>query len=267
MFRPVLISLYLPLAGWSATAAPATRVAPNLAAVPVNQLCVSGNACGPASLLNAFQAGNKDWQRASDAVVGTNDKERILRIIREIGMRPSKHTPGRPRWSRRGVSLADLADMANEMTIGRFLPQIVTEVFFLKPRETPEQLLQRVHHRLDKSLAKGLPPVVSLRRYVLRSQSGAAPQWVVIEAHFVTIVSATAPAGNSARSFSVGYVDPWGGKRCEGVIAIPLDPVLADSTGHSTCVVADFPKANVGKALVRKGEKSVLVASAALGRW
>ena len=113
MRRLVLRSLLLPLFGVVALAAPPMREAPNPAAVPVNQLVVAGNACGPAALLNAFRFGNADWQRASNAVAGANDRERILTIIREIGMRPSKQTPGRARWSRRGVNVADLHDMAD----------------------------------------------------------------------------------------------------------------------------------------------------------
>ncbi len=39
-------------------AAPPLREAANLTAVPVNQLTVAGNACGPAALLSAFRFGD-----------------------------------------------------------------------------------------------------------------------------------------------------------------------------------------------------------------
>ena len=248
-------------------AAPAAREAPNPAAVPVNQLVVAGNACGPAALLNAFRFGNTDWQRAANALAGANDKESILKIIREIGMRPSKHVPGRPRWSRRGVSVADLRDMANEMTAGRFLPPLSEEVFFPPPGETPEKLLRRVYQRLATSLAKGLPPVVSLRRYVLRPQDGKPPQWVAIDAHFVTLTLMPRALEKNARAFDVGYIDPWGGKRCQGSIEIPASPVFVDTAGGASCLEADFPQSAAGKTLVRRGEKTVLVPAAAIGRW
>ena len=45
-------------------------VAANPEFKPLNQLRVSGNACGPAALLNAFRFGNTDWQRASNAITG-----------------------------------------------------------------------------------------------------------------------------------------------------------------------------------------------------
>ncbi len=248
-------------------AAPPLREAPNPGAVPANQLLVSGNACGPAALLNAFRFGNENWQRASNAISGKNDRERIFTIIREIGMRPSKQMPGRPRWSRRGVGLSDLRDMANEMTANLYLPQLNEEVFFSDGRESPEKLLRRVHGRLETSLAKGFPPVLSLRRHVLRPQPGSAPQWLVIDAHFVTLTAIPRKLGKNARGFSVSYIDPWGGKLAEGRIAIPERPVLVDSKGNSSCLEALFPQTPVGKKLVRPGEETVLAVSAGIGRW
>ena len=267
MLRRVLHSLGVLFSGISALAVPAVREAPNLSAVAADQLVVAGNACGPAALLNAFRCGNTDWQRASAALAGANDKERILEIIREVGMRPSKQTPDRPRWSRRGVSVADLCDMANEMVQGRFLPPLSAEVLFPTPGETPEKHLRRVYQRLATSLAKGLPPVVSLRRYVLRRQDGKPPQWVVIDAHFVTLTALPRTLEKNARAFAVGYIDPWGARRCQGSIGIPGRPVLADAAGGASCLAADFPQSAAGTTLVRRGEEAVLVVAAAIGRW
>ena len=238
------------------------RVAPNASAAPVNQLSVAGNACGPAALLNAFRFGGDNWRRASDAITGKNDRERVLTVIREIGMRPSKHMQGRARWSRRGVSVADMCDMANEMCAGKYLPFVVDEVFFLKPGETSAKLLKRVHQRLDKSLAKGLPPVLSIRRHALRGG-----QWVVIDAHFVTITGVSRKLEKNESSFPVQYIDPWGGKRCEGVIGIPQPAFFANSDGQSSCLEAVFPQSQVGAKQVRKGERSVLAVSAGIGCW
>ena len=267
MWRRILISLILPCFGCCAPAAMEIRSAPNPSASVANQLAVAGNACGPAALLNAFRFGNPKWQRASNAVAGGNDRERMLRMIREIGMRPSGHMTGRARWGRRGVSVADLKDMANEMTRSQFLPQLEEEVFFLKPGETPPQLLRRVHRRLETSLASGLPPVLSIRRYVRRGASGMAAEWVVLDAHFVTITSLPRRLEKGATSFQVGYLDPWGGKHCQGSIGFPKDGVFADQSGDSLCLEAVFPQSSVGSKLVKKGESSVLAVSAAIGRW
>ncbi|MEO5716044.1 MAG: hypothetical protein ABIT37_21365 [Luteolibacter sp.] len=238
------------------------REAPNPSATPANQLVVSGNACGPTALLNTFRFGNTDWQRAYTTIKGTTDKERIYTLIRESGMRPSNHLKGRTRWSRKGVNIADLCDMANETARGKMLPLISQEVLFLKKGETPEKLLQRVQQRLDVSLAKGLPPILSLRRYVRRADG-----WVVLDAHFVTLLSLPKKLEKGARSFPVTYADPWGGKIRTGSIAIAGRPVLSDPSGVSPCLEAVFPQSSVGKKLVRSGEQSTLTLSAALGRW
>ena len=267
MRRLVLRSLILLMLCSAAIAATPMRMVPATDAVPANQLLVSGNACGPAALLNAFRFGAPHWQRASNAVAGDNDREKILTIIREIGMRPSKHLPDRARWSRLGVGLSDLRDMGNEMTIGHSLPQLAEEVFFLKPRETPEKLLQRVHKRFETSLAKGFPPVISLRRHALRKQSGKPAQWVVIDAHFVTLTAVPRRLEKHPRSFPVRYLDPWGGRLCDGEIRIPELPLLADAKGPASCLEAVFPDTKVGLTRVPAGAASALVLSAAIGRW
>lgn len=256
------------LLAWLTVATVATaREAPNLSAVPVNQLVVSGNACGPAALLNAFRFGNACWQRAGSAVVGASDKERVTTMIREIGMRPSKNLPGHPRWSRRGVSVSDLRDMANEMTAGLSLPPMREDVIFLNPRESPEELVRRAYQRIDSSLARGLPPIVSLRRYAWRQLPGTAPQWVVIDAHFVTLTAIADRLEKNARTFAVDYIDPWGAKRCQGSIGIPQRPIFPMPTGGSSCLAAEFPQSPVGKSLVHRGELTVLVPAAIIGRW
>ncbi|MEY3894827.1 MAG: hypothetical protein RLZZ214_346 [Verrucomicrobiota bacterium] len=243
------------------------REAPNLLAKPANQLVVAGNACGPTALLNAFRFGSPAWQRASDAIAGETDKQRIYTVIRESGMRPSSSIKGRPRWSRKGVNLVDLCDIGNELTRGRFLPLMTHEVLFSKPGETQKKLLARVHQRLETSLDKGLPPIISLRRYVRRGENGKPPQWIMLDAHFVTIISVPGKLDSGVTSFPISYIDPWGGRICQGSISIPTRGVLAAETADSPCLEAAFPEAAVGKKLLHPGEDSTLTVVAALGRW
>lgn len=263
----LLLNSFLSVYCGTAVAAPPMRDAPNSQAVPADQLVVAGNACGPTALLNAFRFGSPAWQRASNAIAGETDKQRIYTVIRESGMRPSNSIKGCPRWSRKGVNLVDLCDIGNELTRAHFLPLMSQEVLFAKPGESQKKLLGRVHRRFETSLAKGLPPVVSLRRYVWRSQKGKAPEWVVLDAHFVTITSVPRKLETNATSFPVAYADPWGGKICQGGITIPVRGVLADGAADSPCLEAVFPQAAVGKKLVRAGESSTLAVVAVLGRW
>lgn len=266
MFRLALSSIWVACC-LSTAAEPSLREAPNLAATPANQLLVSGNACGPTALLNAFRFGSDDWQRASNAISGGTDKERIYTIIREYGMRPSKSIIGRPRWSKKGVNLADLCDIGNEIKQPHFLPTLGHEVLFRTPRESQAQLLLRTQRRLETSLARGFPPIVSLRRYTVRSHEGKAAQWIVLDAHFVTVTAVSRRLEASARSFTVGYIDPWGGKVAQGSILIPNRGLLAAAAEDSPCLEVIFPQTSVGKKLVRAGEHSVLTISAVLGKW
>lgn len=242
------------------------RDAPNPGAAAVDQLSIAGNACGPAAVLSAFRFGSEGWQKAATAVGGESDRQKLRKIILEIGMRPSKSLGGRPRWSKSGVNVADLCDMANEMTRGLYLPNLGYEVMIQKPKESQADLLKRVHQRLEKSLAKGVPPVVSIRRFVKRKGS-----WTIVEGHFVTVISIPRKLERGATSFPVTYLDPWGGRRSHGTMAIS-NKEFVTANGHADpmfapCLEAVFPQALVGKNRVAKGEETMLAVSAAIGRW
>lgn len=251
----------------SVSASPVMREAPNSSAQPANQLSVAGNACGPAALLNAFRYGSEGWNKTAESIQGQTDREKMLTIIREVGMRPSKHLTGRARWSRKGVNLADLTDIANELTDGRYLPRLSQEVLFRKSGESQEKLLKRVHHRFEKSLSKGLPPIISLRRYALRKQPNGGAEWISLDAHFVTLISVPKKLPKGERSFPVTYVDPWGGKVQKGSIAISSNGILSADVEGTPCLEANFPNSAVGKKLVRPGEKHALAIAGALGRF
>lgn len=176
------------LAALPLTAAPAQREAPNPGAVPVDQLAVSGNACGPAALLTALRFGDANWQRAASAVAGDTDKARLVSIIRIWGLRPSATLTGRMRWTRQGVNVDDLCAMANEMTRSQLLPLMKRDALLSLPGESPQKLLARTHDRLETSLRRGLPPIISIRRIARRVDQNKVPSWVVLQGHYVTVV-------------------------------------------------------------------------------
>lgn len=242
-------------------AAPATWDAPNPGATPFNQLSVSGNACGPAALLNAFRFGDKNWQRGLEAVVGDSDKIRLSYTIRAYGLRPSAQLAGRTRWSRAGINLTDLIALGNDLTRGRYLPELQPSVLLPAAGETSPQVLKRVHSSLARSMKKGLPPIISVRRQVLRKSDIGQSGWLTVESHFITLLRLPSSLDGAATSFPIDYLDPWGGKRCSGTISLP--PADAASYG----LIAELPSTTIGKKLVRKGERSTLTLSAAIGRW
>jgi hypothetical protein len=238
------------------------RVAPNAAAAPVNQLSVSGNACGPAALLASFRTGGGSWQRAAASLAGESDRDWLRRWIRVHGLRPSTTLNGRNRWSANGINVEDLVSATNEMTAPLFLPTLGHDDLFVRPRESPDELLRRTRERLDKSLSRGIPPILSLRRFVLRNGV-----WTPLQGHFVTVTAVPRKLGRRETAFAFQYLDPWGGKNCEGTLALPQQPLLAPAGQTSPALEARVPAANIGKALLRQGETGVVVPAAVIGRW
>lgn len=227
-------------------------------ALAVNQLAVSGNACGPAALLNSFRFADERWRMALVSIDGETDRGQLLTIIRRHGMRPSPHLGGRPRWSRRGINVADLTDIANEIAAAHALPPIRHEILITHSIESPERHLARTHRRLATSLARGLPPMLSIRRFALRGG-----EWTVIDAHFVTVIEVPRRLPRNAESFTIKYIDPWGAAHHQGAIRISTK----HGEGSFLFPEAQFPNAKVGKNRMRAGEKSVLSASALIGRF
>ena len=238
------------------------REAPNAAAAPINQLSISGNACGPAALLNSCRAGNQSWQAAEKSLAGTTDKERLGQWIRRFGLRPSNTLRGKMRWNSGGMNVEDLVTAANEMSKPLYLPTLALDDLFRRKGEKPAALLKRTRDSMDRSLARGFPPVLSLRRFVLRKGV-----WTPVQGHFVTVTSLPRKLTKHETVFRFTYIDPWGGKRCEGFLKIADQPVLSGDIASSPCLVADVPMSNIGKKEIRRGELSVVVPAAVIGRW
>lgn len=220
----------------------------------VNQLSISGNACGPAALLNSLRSGTGAWRRVAERLPGDGDRGQLRYLIRVYGLRPSESLRGRPRWSRQGINVNDLTRMANEACAASFGLKWKSEVIGGRRED-----LEVAHRRISRSLARGLPPIVSVRRMVLRKVNGRL-MWLPLEGHFVTVIAVSKKPPRDAGAFHVRYVDPWGGRMAEGRIR-------AEDESAALGVVADFPEASVGKSKVRPGEKTRLVAAAVLGNW
>lgn len=238
------------------------RHAPNAAAAPVDQLAISGNACGPAALLASFRCGGPDWQRAAAALPGDDDRQRLRLWIRRHGLQPSATLKGRKRWTSAGINVEDLLLATNEMTRPLYLPPLAADDLFLRRGESPDALLRRTRDRFDRSLAKGIPPLLSLRRFVLRGG-----EWTAVQGHFVTVVSVPRKIPRGADSIPIDYLDPWGGKRCQGELAIARTSLLAPAGKAAPCLEARLPDANIGRREIRRGETTAIVPAAVIGRW
>ncbi|MCW1923213.1 hypothetical protein OKA05_11670 [Luteolibacter arcticus] len=238
------------------------REAPKADAAPVNQLSISGNACGPSALLSSFRCGNDAWQRAASSLPGTTDREQLGQWIRRHGLLPSETLRGRKRWTSAGINVEDLVAATNEMTKPLYLPAVSQDDLFLRRGEKREALLRRTHQRLEESLSKGIPPLLSLRRFVLRDG-----KWIALQGHFVTVTAVTRKLGRGESSFSFVYLDPWGGKRGQGTLRVPTTSLVASPGLTSPCLEAIVPAANIGKKEVRRAETTAVVPAAVVGRW
>ncbi|MCP5535690.1 MAG: hypothetical protein H7A51_05570 [Akkermansiaceae bacterium] len=238
--------------------------APNEKATPVNQRRAYGNACGPASLLNAFQYGDEKWQKAFHAVPGKDSRTRLRFVVGTWGNKPSLHVKSVNRWNpKQGVNLLDLTDMANEMRAPYFLPKIKQEVISRGSRDDLGKLLKRSHARLADSLKKGLPPIISIRRYAYRySKEVGQKSWWPIRAHFVVVTEIPRKLPRGATSFKIKYIDPYGGFTREGTIHTDTG-----SFKHSPFLATTMPNTLVGKSLLKPGEETILTFSAIIGVW
>ena len=238
--------------------------APNKKASPINQRRAYGNACGPASLLNAFQYGSSKWQNIFYAIPGTNSKTRIRYVVSKWGERPSLHIKGIKRWDpKQGINLLDLTDMANEMRDSHFTPRIKNEILTRKSRQKQIELLHHSHKLITKSLKKGLPPILSIRRYAYRdSDEVGAKSWWPIRAHFIVVIETPKKISRSATSYHIKYVDPFGGYTRNGVIHTDTGDF-----SNSPFLAATMPGASIGRALLRDGEETVLTFPSIIGCW
>ena len=70
-----------------------------------------------------------------------------------------------------------------------------------------------------------------------------------------------------ADSIRIDYLDPWGGKRCQGELSIARGSLLAPAGKAAPCLEARLPAANIGRREVRRGESTAIVPAAVIGRW
>lgn len=236
--------------------------AANPTPAPINQLRISGNACGPASLLDAFQCGSDKWQFSAAQITGKTQKERMMRIILDYGRKPSAQFPKQQRWQpRAGISGIDLANMANEMRKKSWMGTVKQKLFFKTVKKDDLSHLQHTHKALSRSLSKGLPPILSVRRMAYSTpRSSNQKSWLTVKRHFLVLTGLPIKLTKKTTSFPITYRDPWGGHEYHGIMRTPT----AAETLISTSIL-DLPKSKIGKELTKRGEAQSLSLSSAIG--
>ncbi|MGJ8698302.1 MAG: hypothetical protein ACSHYF_18435 [Verrucomicrobiaceae bacterium] len=236
--------------------------APHLETKPVNQRYTNGIACGPACLLDAFQCGSEKWRHSASFIEGKSDLERLTFLIKTYAGRPSTQFPGQSRWNPKGgVNAVDLAAIANEMRKKSWMGTVKQSLFFKPEKQSSAKLLHNTHRQLHRSLSKGLPPILSIRRHAYRTpKGGKVRSWLTVKRHYVTLTGLPDKLPPNATSFPITYRDPWGGQSLTGTVKI-----ADSSTQPLATLILDLPKFKVGRELIRRGEKTTLSLPSAIG--
>lgn len=238
------------------------RAAPFPADPPLNQLEIFANSCGPVCLYNSLLYASPRWRRLIDRLEGDTPRDQVKWLVRAYGAQPSRHFPGQRRWrAKDGMRNHDLLDAANDMRMG-MMPRLELTSHFQAPDVANTDLLAQVHREMRHSLQKGYPPIATLRRFVRRGSI-----WQRHQGHFVSIVEVPAQLPRGAKSFTVTYLDPWGGKKLTATLRAPEStyPVkpkggaLFDLKTGPAAIIADFPQTRVGLHLVKDGQQTRLI--------
>ncbi|MGJ8655075.1 MAG: hypothetical protein ACSHX6_01390 [Akkermansiaceae bacterium] len=271
MLRLSVILLYFSIVTTSSSCSTVQGplIAPNPEAKALNQIYIQKNGCGPASLINAYRFGSAKWNAATQKIVGDTDKEQFDFLVRYYGKIFSRYARASMRYdARSGINGLDLTDLANDFQTRRklSLPKLKHTTHFLKPDKDHTALLTNTHKHLVKSLQKGFPPLISVKRFAQRGS-----RWRQVHGHFVVLyeIPGTLPPG--ATSFEVKYIDPWGGRIKTGTIKIPETAFFAVNSAaqkptfrKSPTLTVDFPQSSLGKNLVKKNERSATILASSI---
>lgn len=225
----------------------------------INQRKIASDACGPVSLLNSFGAGSERWRSVYKQVPGESDRARIASVVKTWGLQPSRKFPQRSRWQKqRGVSFEDLSVISAEMTrLSWKAPRTKSELFFLNQDGQEERLLRKTHQRLAKSFKKGLPPILSIRRFVFRDG-----YWQSVHGHFATLTAMPSKLSRGSRAFSVRYLEPLGAVEVTATIILP-----GPEERLFPCLILVAPDSQIGAREVKGGEATHLALAGAIGAW
>lgn len=271
MLRLSVILLYFSIVATSSSCntVQGPVIAPNTEAKALNQINIQKNGCGPASLINAYRYGSPKWNTATQKIVGETDKEQFDFLVKYYGKIFSSYAHASMRYdARSGINGLDLADLANDFQTRRklSLPKLKHTTHFIKSDESHSALLNKTHKHLVKSLQKGFPPLISIKRFAQRGS-----RWRQVHGHFVVLYEIPGTLPPNATSFEIKYIDPWGGKIKTGAIKIPETAFFAVNNAEkkptfrkSPTLTVDFPQSSLGRHLVRNNERSATILAASI---
>lgn len=171
----------------------------------------SENGCGPASVLNFLQFGNETYRSAYGKILGGDDEVRMRFVIdRYFRNRRSTIHPGQSRWGVHGIEAEDLLAGVNELLVEQDIEPVRGVYLDREEGESEEELIARVHRLMERSLGRGVAPILSLRSFFVGAEEKEGPGWSVGRHHNVVVlrVSRISPG----LGFEALVLDPWEGK-------------------------------------------------------
>ncbi len=171
----------------------------------------SENACGPAAILNFLQLGKESYQSAYEKILGKDDEVRIRFVIdRYFRNRPSTIHRDEPRWGIHGIKPEDLLAGVNELLAEHQIGPVRGGYLDREADETTEEMIERIHRLVERSLEHEVTPILSLRSFFVRNDENDVPRWNVGRHHTVVVLKVSPLISNMG--FTAIVLDPWKGQ-------------------------------------------------------
>ncbi len=172
------------------------------------------NGCAPATILNLLKFGGEDFDVVYRSLVGGTDEVKMRYVVdRYFKNRPSLTYPGQQRWGPHGIDCRDLVLGLNELLAEQGRAGVNALFLDREGDESEADHLIRCHELISDSVQEGVPPILSLRTYVVkeREENGEVPVWEPGPHHYVLVTGVVGKL--SAAGVELEIIDPWRGNR------------------------------------------------------
>jgi len=181
----------------------------------------SSEACGPAAMINALRFGTLEMQKASDSLMGNDDRARLRFVIdRYFRNAQSEVFPKVKRLWHKGVLPADLRNAFNDLLKDNQLEPMTSLELDRQDGESDRDFLERVHEKLKRSLKRDVPPIILLRTYAVmpKEEGSAGVVWKATNSHFLVVTRVPTKLRKQDMGFVFDAVDSNGGRLISGYV-------------------------------------------------
>lgn len=175
-------------------------------------------ACGPCAVINTLLQG--DDEDSLQKLQGDTMLEKAKDFAERFGQEPSIDYKGRTAYSEEeGSTDKDLLEMVNRFRAESNLPPM--EGTYLERRQGEKQTVfeNRVHFLIQRSIAKGFPPLLAIRSASVELREKTSEYlWYVHSGHWVSVVELTKVDDDISL---IQVADPADGRLMNGTIFSP----------------------------------------------